>query len=89
MGFKKAKDRFDRARAAVGIIGALAGAGGDPTVQGAPAGLAKQYGDYGKEVRLPATRRDIERTLAAATRAKHQREKTPGALTKKDIKKLK
>ncbi|KJF19401.1 hypothetical protein [Rhodococcus sp. AD45] len=82
------KDRFTRAQAVAGIIGALAGSGGDPTVKGSATGLVKQYSSYAKEVRLPATRREIERTLDNATRSKSQNSKNTHLLTKKHLKNL-
>ncbi len=83
------KDRFNRVMAVTGIIGALAGSGGDPVVKGSTTGLSKQYGDYSKQVRLPATRREIERTLDAATREKALNQKNSSLLSKKDLKSLK
>ena len=84
------KQRFDRARAVVGIVGALAGAGGDPVLKNTTPGLTDQYGKYAKEVRLPATRREIERELDRAARDKKNRQdSTSLQLTKKDLKNLK
>ena len=85
MGFK---ERFDRAKAVAGIVGALSGVGGDPVVKNSTPELADQHAKYVKEVRLPATRREIQRTLDAATRSKAHRQKHPPMLTKKDLKNL-
>lgn len=66
------KNSFNRGRATVGILGALVGAGNGDVLKNSSTSLNKQYGQYAKEVRLPATRRDIERQLDQATRNKNK-----------------
>ncbi|WP_128646824.1 hypothetical protein [Rhodococcus sp. BS-15] len=82
------KDRLNRAQAVIGIVGALAGSGGDPTVKNTGPSLAKRQADYTKEVRLPQTRRDTDRILREATRTKNDALKNTHLLDKKDRKKL-
>ena len=88
MDFRKIKKTGGRLGAAAGIVGALAGLGGDPVVKNSSNGLSKTYAQYSKDVRLPETERDIARTLRRAGREKSARDKNGYELTAKDLKKL-
>jgi phage terminase Nu1 subunit (DNA packaging protein) len=81
--------KFKRAMAITSLITTIAGVPANPSLTGTSRDLAKQYGSYAKEVRAPQTRRDIERTIAAATHEKATAQKSTTALTKKNIKRLK
>ena len=81
--------KFTRAMAVVGIITTMAGVPGEPSLKGTTRDLAKQYGSYAKEVRSPQTRRDIQRTISAATRDKGAAQKNSSMVTKQNIKRLK
>jgi hypothetical protein len=81
--------KLDRVKAVGGIILALQGIPANPSLDGTTRDLAKHYGRYAKEVRAPETRRDIERTIAAATRHKAASQKNSSMVTKKNIKRLK
>ncbi|MDE8650050.1 hypothetical protein PXH69_34390 [Rhodococcus qingshengii] len=89
MNFKKIKSAAGRVGASVGIISALGGLGGDPIARNTSGGLSKQYADYGKQVVLPSTEKDIARILRKATTEKSARDKNGYSLTAKDIKRLK
>ena len=82
--------RFTVMRMAVaGIISTIAGVPGTPSLKGTTRDLAKQYSSYASEVRAPETKRDIQRTISAATRNKGAAQRNSSMVTKKNIKRLK
>jgi len=81
--------KLTNAKAIAGIIATIAGTAINPSLAGTTRDLAKQYSSYAKEVRAPETRRDIQRTITAATRNKASAQKSSSAVTKKNIKRLK
>jgi len=86
---KKWTDAGGRAGAAAGIGIALLGSGTPALVKGNTE-LNKQLTDYSKEVRLPETRRDINRALRAGGRVNNAY-KLAGSrqIKNKDLKNLK
>lgn len=79
-------DKAKRVGAAIGIASTIHGTVLPKTID---TNLSKQYGDYSKEVRLPATRREVERQLRQATRNKGAAVGTSSKQLGKEAKKLK
>ncbi|WP_138945724.1 hypothetical protein [Plantibacter sp. M259] len=76
-----------RTGAAIGIATTLAGAPNTGAIKDATTALTKQYAEYSRKVQLPQTRKEIARTLDAATRAKGAANKQ-NHLSTKNIKNL-
>lgn len=82
MGFM---DKAKRVTAAIGIASAVHGTVLPKTTD---TSLAKQYGDYSKQVRLPATRREISKQIQQATRNKNVALGATSRQIRKETKKL-
>jgi hypothetical protein len=86
---KKWIDAGGRASAAAGIGIALLSSGTPALIKG-NTDLSKQYTDYSKDVRLPETRRDINRALRTGARVNNAyRLAGTQQINTKDLKNLK
>lgn len=86
---KKWLDAGSRAAAGAGLVTNVLGSGVPPMVK-ANTDAGKQFANYSKEVRLPETRRDINRTLQSGGRLNNAY-KLAGTqqITRKDRKNIK
>ncbi|MFC7624335.1 hypothetical protein [Microlunatus sp. GCM10028923] len=83
---RKILQRGKQAKAVLGIGAALAMPSGVPQTPAAQiAAQSKDFSKYATEVRLPATDREITKTLRAATRMKLN---GPAGLTRRDRREL-